>query len=134
MRVWKTEKPAKLPGRECMRPVGFERQAFERCSRQVLPLGFESLRDIFGQFQRDLHDDAYQFIISGYGTFSQFTSTLGLKAGLCSSRCWYLPDSRLYGLPLFDPNRFRVLETFASSGSFVGVVGSSPGPACRARR
>jgi hypothetical protein len=38
-----TEKPAELRHRECMRPRGFERQAFEGCLVQVLPPGFESV-------------------------------------------------------------------------------------------
>jgi hypothetical protein len=61
-----TEKPAKLRRRECMRPLGFERQAFEGCSRQVLPPGFESVCIVLRQFQRDLHGDAFQFMISRY--------------------------------------------------------------------
>lgn len=60
----KTEKPSKLRGRECIRPVGFERQAFERCSRQILPPGFESLCNVFRQFQRDLHERDDRFIIA----------------------------------------------------------------------
>ena len=67
-----TEEPAKLRHRECMRPLGFERQAFEGCWRQILPPGLESVRIALRQFQRDLHGDAFQFMISRYGTFSQF--------------------------------------------------------------
>jgi hypothetical protein len=58
-----TQKPAKLPGRKCPRPVSFESQAFERGSRQVLPPEFKSLCDIFRQFQSDPRGNALQFII-----------------------------------------------------------------------
>ena len=36
----------KLRGRGCMRPVCFERQALEHCTREVLPPGFESFGDV----------------------------------------------------------------------------------------
>ena len=52
---FETKKPAQLSGCERMGSICFERQALERCSRQVLPLGFQSLRDVFRQVQCNLH-------------------------------------------------------------------------------
>ncbi len=52
---FETKKPAQLGGCERVRSICFERQTLERCSRQVLPLGFQSLRDVFRQFQFNLN-------------------------------------------------------------------------------
>jgi hypothetical protein len=70
-----TQQAAKLSGRQDMRPVGLKREAFEGRTRQVLPAGFQSLCDVFRQFQRDMHGDPL-FIISKEGSFSQASSKM----------------------------------------------------------
>src|ERR1039457_2603480 len=49
------KQPPKLCGGKRARPICFERQALDRGTTQVLPPGFESLGDVFRQFQRNLH-------------------------------------------------------------------------------
>src|SRR5579864_9023335 len=66
---FETEKPPKLSRRKRLGPVCFECQAFQCRTRQILPPGSESLCDVFRQFQRDLHGDVLQSIISSLGGF-----------------------------------------------------------------
>jgi hypothetical protein len=49
------KQPAKLSRRKHVGSECLERQTFQRRPGQVLPPGFESLCDVFRQFQCDLH-------------------------------------------------------------------------------
>src|SRR5580692_12826144 len=66
---FETKQPAKLRRGKGLGSVCFECQAFQRRTRQVLPPCSESLCDVFRQFQRDLHGDVLQSIISILGGF-----------------------------------------------------------------
>ena len=65
---FETKQPAKLCGRNGTGPVCFECQAFKRRARQIRPLRFQSLCDVFRQFERDRHGPSV--IISKHGSFT----------------------------------------------------------------
>ena len=52
----KPKQPPQLSGVERLGSVTFQRQAFQRRARQVLPLRFQPLRDVFRKVQRYLYE------------------------------------------------------------------------------
>jgi FAD/FMN-containing dehydrogenase/Fe-S oxidoreductase len=122
---FETKKSAQLRRCECVGPVCFECKAFERCTRQVLPPGCESLCDVFRQFQRDLHGNAFQFIINSLSQGALFQPSSPPEARFTDRVCAAIASG---GCPtatvlaaLFEPSRF-LRNALSGAGLGHGLV------------